>query len=136
VRGKGMRVNGKPAHASMASVEDAVVLFDAGGGPYGGVAFDAWHHVGPEVLHTRLLGSAALTLAYAGAGRVDFFVFTGIKGAWDIAAGIIQVQEGGGVVTNHSGGQISIFSPGILAGSPVAHADFLERVKDEPWYNV
>ena len=136
VQGRGLRINGKPARTSEASLEDSTVLFDAGGGPLGRITTEALHTLGWEVLHARILGSAALALSYAASGRVDFFVFMGVKGAWDIAAGIVQVQEGGGAITNHHGEPIGIFSPGILAGSRQAHADFLARVTDEPWYQL
>jgi fructose-1,6-bisphosphatase/inositol monophosphatase family enzyme len=46
----------------------------------------------------RLLGSAALSLAYIAAGRVDAYRERDIK-IWDVAAGIAIVQAAGGFVT-------------------------------------
>ncbi len=52
---------------------------------------------------TRRTGSAALDIAYVGAGRYDGYVVSGAK-VWDIAAGIILVSEAGGHVSDLSGG--------------------------------
>ena len=48
-------------------------------------------------LNTRKLGSAALDMAYVAAGRFDGY-FQGNLNIWDIAAGIILVEESGGKI--------------------------------------
>ena len=45
----------------------------------------------------RRAGSAALDLAYVAAGRMDGFWELGLK-EWDIAAGVLMIQEAGGSV--------------------------------------
>jgi myo-inositol-1(or 4)-monophosphatase len=45
----------------------------------------------------RLLGSAALDLAYVACGRLDAYIEQGIS-LWDIAAGCLLVETGGGSV--------------------------------------
>ena len=50
-------------------------------------------------LNIRLTGSAALDLAYTGSGRFDGF-FQNHCNLWDIAAGVIIVNEAGGKVNN------------------------------------
>lgn len=47
----------------------------------------------------RLIGSAALSLAYIACGRMDLYQETGIK-LWDIASGIILVEEAGGKINS------------------------------------
>jgi myo-inositol-1(or 4)-monophosphatase len=76
-----------------------------------------------------------LSLAYAACGRIDYFVFAGGR-PWDIAAGILLVREGGGAVSDLRGGPARIEMTGTLAGSQQAHTEFLQRVKDEPWWRV
>jgi myo-inositol-1(or 4)-monophosphatase len=44
----------------------------------------------------RAMGSAALDLAYVSAGRVDAYIEQGVN-LWDIAAGVVLVEEAGGV---------------------------------------
>ena len=50
-------------------------------------------------LNCRISGSAALDLAYVGAGRLDGF-FQNKLNLWDIAAGILIVKEAGGKVND------------------------------------
>ena len=50
-------------------------------------------------LKTRETGSAALDLAYVAAGRFDGY-FQDNLCLWDIAAGIILINEAGGKISN------------------------------------
>lgn len=50
----------------------------------------------------RRFGTAALDFAWVAAGRLDGYWEFGLK-PWDVAAGILIVQEAGGRVTNESG---------------------------------
>ena len=45
----------------------------------------------------RAMGSAALDLAYVATGRLDAYIEQGVN-LWDIAAGIVLVEEAGGIV--------------------------------------
>jgi myo-inositol-1(or 4)-monophosphatase len=45
----------------------------------------------------RAMGSAALDLAYVATGRLDAYIEQGVN-LWDIAAGVVLVEEAGGVV--------------------------------------
>ncbi len=53
--------------------------------------------VAKQVRSFRVLGAAALHLAYVAAGRLDLFWEYELN-AWDIAAGMLLVHEAGGVV--------------------------------------
>jgi myo-inositol-1(or 4)-monophosphatase len=61
-------------------------------------------------------GSAALNLAYLAAGRYDAYWSDSTK-VWDIAAGVLLVQEAGGVVTSLDGGRLSLERPYFLAAA-------------------
>ena len=50
-----------------------------------------------RVRKCRVLGSAALDLAYVACGRLDAYIETGIS-LWDIAAGSLLVENAGGTV--------------------------------------
>jgi myo-inositol-1(or 4)-monophosphatase len=63
---------------------------DAGMGRYRDVAY--------RVRKTRMMGSAALALAYIACGRLDAYIEEMIS-IWDIAAGLIMLERGGGTVT-------------------------------------
>lgn len=65
----------------------------------------------------RRAGSAALDLAYVAAGRVDGYWEFNLK-PWDIAAGILLVQEAGGLCTDFAGSENMLESGNVLACTP------------------
>lgn len=79
-----------------------------------------------EARAVRRLGSAALDIAYVAAGRMDGFWEQGLN-AWDIAAGVLLVQEAGGRVTSLDGGPFELRSGRILASNGPLH-DEMQRV--------
>ena len=65
----------------------------------------------------RRPGSAALDLAYVASGRYDGFWEFNLK-YWDIAAGILLVEEAGGLVKNIIPGKDLSENGNILCGNP------------------
>lgn len=74
----------------------------------------------------RRLGSAATDLAYVACGRFDAFFEYGLN-SWDVAAGVILVQEAGGKVSDFGGGHNYIFGGEIVVGNALFDA-LLERI--------
>ena len=68
----------------------------------------------------RRAGSAALDLADVAAGRFDGFWELQLA-PWDYAAGLLLVEEAGGVVTDTAGAEPALRHGGIVAGNPVIH---------------
>ena len=80
-------------------------------------------------LPIRRLGSAAIDLAYLAAGRFDVYWETGIK-PWDIAAGILLVQEAGGVISTWEGDPHPIITPAeILVTNGQLHKIMVEALR-------
>ena len=78
-----------------------------------------------KALHTnsagiRRTGSAALDLAYLAAGRLDGFWEIGLR-PWNMAAGVLLIQEAGGIVTDFSFDDHFMKSGNIIAGNPKMH---------------
>lgn len=130
IRGEGLLLNGRPLGVSHTkTLEEAIV---ATGFPYRAIT-----HLEPflEVLSTfiqrchgfRRLGSAATDLAYVAAGRFDGFYEIGLS-PWDMAAGSLLVEEGGGVVTAFDGSPHSLFSNEIVATNGLLHDEILEII--------
>ena len=71
----------------------------------------------------RRPGAASLDLAWVAAGVFDGFFELGL-GPWDVAAGVIVIQEAGGIVTDWTG-HPDVLSGDILAGPPAVHAELL-----------
>lgn len=74
-------------------------------------------------------GSAALDLAYVAAGRLDGFWEKGLK-VWDIAAGILLIQEAGGLVSGWQGEAIDLWSGSIVATNGHLHAALCQGLAD------
>ncbi|RMH33648.1 MAG: inositol monophosphatase [Nitrospirae bacterium] len=73
----------------------------------------------------RRTGSAALDLCYVACGRFDGFWERKLN-PWDTAAGLVIVQEAGGLVTNWNGGPFSIYDKQILASNGKIHQAMIE----------
>jgi myo-inositol-1(or 4)-monophosphatase len=74
---------------------------------------------------SRRLGSAAIDLAWVAAGRMDGFYETGLK-PWDVAAGVVLVEEAGGLVTRFDASPHRLAGGEILAAPPALHPQLLD----------
>lgn len=74
----------------------------------------------------RRLGSAAVDLAYVASGRLEGYYEFNLK-IWDIAAGLLLVQEAGGKVSDFSGGNNYLYGKEVLAAGR-AHGEMLEII--------
>ena len=78
-------------------------------------------------LNMRCSGSAALDLAYVASGRLDGY-FQNTINLWDIAAGILLVQEAGGLVNDID--KFDINKINIRASSDAISPKLLENLKN------
>jgi myo-inositol-1(or 4)-monophosphatase len=81
-----------------------------------------------EAQAVRRDGSAAIDLAYIACGRFDGFWEDGLK-PWDVAAGVLLIEEAGGRVSDFTGSALDIYSPKVLASNGLVH-DSMMRVLD------
>jgi myo-inositol-1(or 4)-monophosphatase len=70
-------------------------------------------------------GSAALDLCYVACGRFDGFWELGLN-PWDTAAGVLIVEEAGGLVTDFTGDEYSIYVKEILASNSGIHSEMID----------
>jgi myo-inositol-1(or 4)-monophosphatase len=135
-RGGGALVNGEPIQVSSCQTLDQAMIA-ASLPPH--VTRDSPEIARMvEVIHScqalRRLGSAALNLCYIAQGRLDGYWATSVK-IWDIAAGMLIVEEAGGVITSLSSGPVDFDRPWLVAAATrKLHAELLEllnRVKDK-----
>jgi len=76
-----------------------------------------------EAQSVQRSGSAALNLCYVASGRVDAFWSTNLK-PWDMAGGVLIVEEAGGRVTKTGGALFELEVPDLLATNGTAlHGD-------------
>lgn len=90
-------LNGKPISvSSRGTMAEAVVTVGFSKSKEAlDLGFDRYKRISYEVRKTRMLGSAALAMAYIASGRLDAYVEEQIS-LWDIAAGLMLVEKAGG----------------------------------------
>jgi myo-inositol-1(or 4)-monophosphatase len=76
----------------------------------------------------RRAGSAALDLSNVACGRFDAF-WELVLAPWDVAAGMLMVQEAGGIVTGLDGNAAGLQAESFVAGNPAMHAWLLQTVR-------
>jgi myo-inositol-1(or 4)-monophosphatase len=130
VAGEGACLNGQPLRTSQTDRLEAALV---------AASFSARVPRGsPEVLRlvelvhrsqaTRRMGSAALNLCYVAAGRLDAYWASSVH-AWDVAAGVLLVQEAGGCVTRIDGTAFDLWNPELaVSATPPLHRQLLEAL--------
>jgi len=138
VKGQGAFLNGSPIAISQRGlVAECILGFDIGGmDPRALCVLKMVQSLWPGMQSLRIMGSAALGLAYAAAGRVDVYCHHTLA-PWDLAAGLLLVREAGGQVMDRlSGNSASLKSTGLVASSPQLLEEFLRLTRDQEWYTV
>ena len=133
VRGEGAFLNGRPIHVSEEPLGESIVC--CGTAPYSLELADrsfalmkAAYLAGLDI---RREGSAALDLCSAAAGRAGVYFELGLS-LWDYAAGMLIVQEAGGLCCTVDGEALPLdpSRPTIVAGGKRAVEDFLALAKE------
>jgi myo-inositol-1(or 4)-monophosphatase len=115
----GAWLNGRPIRVSnIPSVKQALI---ATGFPYTNFTYlhefmQSMDHFMKHSNGLRRLGSAATDIAYVACGRYDGFYEYGLH-PWDIAAGILLVQEAGGRVSDFSGTSFPLYSETFISSN-------------------
>ena len=129
--GEGAWCNGRSIHAGALPLSESVVC--CGTAPYSPQLADSTFALMKKAflasLDIRREGSAALDMCSAAAGRAGVY-FEPTVSLWDIAAGLLLVQEAGGVCCRLDGSPVPLdgSKTSILAGGKQAVAEFLKLV--------
>ena len=132
-RGVGAFLNGRPIRVSATDNLQQSLL--ATGFPYTKVEMGRdfrWvvktmENLLPHTQDIRRLGAASVDLCYVANGTFDGFYECNLK-PWDVAAGILLIQEAGGRVSDHRGGPYRLGDPVIVASNGRNHEAILERL--------
>ena len=81
----------------------------------------------PHIQDIRRLGAAAIDLCYLAQGRVEAFYEIDLK-PWDVAAGILIVNEAGGKVSNVKGETFNFDDKSIVVSNGNVHEQLLEKL--------
>ena len=76
------------------------------------------------------MGSAALDLCYVASGRIDGYYERGIW-PWDLAAGVLILEEAGGKVTDYRGGKLDLGGREIVASNGRLHLAMIKKTGED-----
>ncbi|MBT4855841.1 inositol monophosphatase [bacterium] len=87
--------------------------------------WDCIQRVDKRCMSIRVLGAAALDIAYVACGRFDGIFIDNLYW-WDVAAGALLIQEAGGVVSTYEGNPIDSSFKSLVGGSEQLHHQLKE----------
>ena len=122
-QGKGAYLNGTRIHVSeVPGLREAIVgvadfKVGVGSEEENRVHLAALGRLARESLRVRMLGSAALDLAWLAAGRLNATLMLSNL-AWDVTAGLLLVREAGGIVFDYDGSRHDAGSRYTIAAVP------------------
>jgi myo-inositol-1(or 4)-monophosphatase len=121
-RGAGATLNGRTIRVS--EVDDLNRAMLCTGFPYDvRERGDFARHFSSFIMRAQAVrrdGSAALDLAYVACGKFDGFWEEGLN-PWDVAAGVLLIEEAGGRVSRYDGSPFDIYTPPIMTSNGLIH---------------
>ena len=128
IKGKGAFCDGKPIHVSDVDSINQSLLVTGFGYEHG----EKWSEnielfkIFTDITQgVRRLGAAAIDMCHVASGMVDGYWEFDIK-PWDTCAGVLIIQEAGGIVTKIDGNKYLIHNPQILATNGNIHNEMLK----------
>ena len=130
-RGKGAWLNGKAIHVSRTPVlaESLISTGFPSRKRHDSPNIHFYHEFTLRSHGVRRAGSAALDLAFVAAGRLEAFWEFNLN-PWDTAAGVLLVEEAGGMLTDFAGGAFQLDSRAVLASNGLIHGELVELFKN------
>ncbi len=130
-KGKGAYLNNRRIHVSQATrlMQSLIVTgfpYDIKDNPHNAVQHFTTFLM--ECQAVRRLGSAALDLSYVACGRFDGFWEVTLN-PWDMAAGVLFVEEAGGKFTNFQGFPSDIYTPNVLVSNGHIHEQMVSILR-------
>ncbi|EDW33207.1 GL24595 [Drosophila persimilis] len=135
-RGKGAYLNDSPIRTSgQKSLEHSLVLQEYSTGineDRNTIVLSNTERLLKKTHAMRSIGSSAMGLAMVASGVADAFYYFGLH-IWHMAAGVILVQEAGGVVIDPAGGELDLMSRRCLAAASMPLARELSDQLDQSY---
>ena len=130
-RGGGATLNGRSIRVS--GTDELIRALVATGFPYDRdtmpAALDLFGRFAVLTQGVRRIGSAALDVCYVAAGRLDGYYERGVK-PWDIAAGVLILEEAGGKATGFRGEGLDLEGLEIVASNTALHPSIVDVTRD------
>lgn len=131
IRGRGAFLNGSPiSSSSQSELGNALLAAEIGTKRDKETVDITTNRINKllfKVRSLRMSGSCALNLCGVACGRLDITYELGFGGPWDVAAGVVIIQEAGGCVFDPSGDEVNIMSQRIAASNRFLKEEFVDE---------
>ena len=128
-KGHGCTVNGRKVRASKTNNFANTYVVGCPGGEKHNRRFATLEYaLHSQIKDFRKIGSAAVECYMVAAGRVDAFTTLQIS-PWDVAAGILCVEEAGGRVTDFNGNPWNLEKTDLLVSNNLMHDTILDEIQ-------
>ena len=130
-KGKGAVLNNLPiCVTAKKTVRDSLIGLDLGYVDENGKkSLEFITSLWPRMYAYRIMGSAALGMAYTACGRLDLYFHLFLY-PWELASGSLLVTEAGGKVTDLEGKPLKVWQNSVLASNRTIHSDFLRILRE------
>jgi myo-inositol-1(or 4)-monophosphatase len=130
-QGQGAYLNGVKIQVSdVADLSRSYIFYCEGGERNRGRTGELLHKVYPGVTDIRKLGSAGLETAWVAAGKGEAYFTTRIE-PWDVAPGVLLVQEAGGKVSDFQGNPWQPQTSDLLFSNKKLHEKILSLISSQ-----
>jgi myo-inositol-1(or 4)-monophosphatase len=130
-KGKGAYLNGVRIQVSdVSDLSQSYIFYCEGGEKNRGRTGELLYKVYPRVTDIRKLGSAGLETAWVAAGKGEAYFTTKIE-PWDVAPGVLLVQEAGGKVSDFQGNLWKPQTGDLLFSNKKLHEKILSLISSQ-----
>jgi myo-inositol-1(or 4)-monophosphatase len=128
-KGKGAYLNGGRIRVSdITDLSQSYIFYCEGGEKDRSKTGKIISRVYPHVMDMRKLGSAGLEIAWVAAGRGEAYFTTKIE-PWDVAPGVLLIQEAGGEVSDFHGDSWKLQTSDLLFSNGKVHQELRDLIK-------
>ena len=128
-KGKGAYLNGGRIRVSdITDLSQSYIFYCEGGEKDRSKTGKIISRVYPHVMDMRKLGSAGLEIAWVATGRGEAYFTTKIE-PWDVAPGVLLIQEAGGEVSDFHGDSWKLQTSDLLFSNGKVHQELLDLIK-------
>ncbi len=129
-KGHGCTLNGRKVNVSTTAEFEKTYIVGCPGGEKSNDRFSKMEYaLHSQIKDFRKIGSAAVECYMVAAGRVDGFTTLNIS-PWDVAAGVLAVQEAGGRVSDFNGNPWNLNKTDLLVSNGVVHERILKELEN------
>ncbi len=130
-KGQGAYLNGVKIQVSdLPDLDQSYIFYCEGGDKNRGRTGELLHRIYPHVTDIRKLGSAGLETAWVAAGKREAYFTTRIE-PWDVAPGVLLVQEAGGKVSDFQGNPWQPQTSDLLFSNGKVHDKILSLLSSQ-----